>query len=104
MTPMEKRLAKCYPSEAGKPYRPSNGTEGDMFEGQFCNRCHRDQDENDPCEIRLLTHGLRTDEAGYPTEWIYDRNGRPTCTAFNDVLDAEQEPSSRCPNTGDLFA
>ena len=27
---------------AGKPYRPSNGTEGSMFQDRFCSQCTKD--------------------------------------------------------------
>lgn len=94
----------CYPHLAGEPYRPSNGTEGELFHEQFCYRCRYDQDEDEPCEINGRALCYRTDEVGFPTEWVYDQNGRPRCTAFHDVLSTEPETPSRCPQTMDLFA
>lgn len=93
----------CYPQCAGEPYRPSNGTEGEMFMEQFCYRCRYDQDENDPCDILTRSLWLGLADADYPTEWVYDREGRPTCTAFHDVLSEEPLAVARCPMTMDLF-
>jgi len=31
------------PAAETKPYRPSNGTEGDIFMSRFCARCERDR-------------------------------------------------------------
>lgn len=65
-----------------EPYRPSNGTEGDIFRAQFCDRCTR-QDE--PCEILGRTLWLLEDDPNYPTEWVCDVGpwpGNPRCTAF----------------------
>lgn len=65
-----------------KPYRPSNGTEGEMFMGRFCERCVKDNpDEDQGCEILMMTMALDTDDEGYPSEWVQDHNG-PRCTAF----------------------
>lgn len=93
----------CYPQCAGQPYRPSNGTEGEMFQKQHCHRCRHDQDEDEPCEI--LTYSMACDlgDADYPVEWVYDRNGRPTCTAFHDVLSEEPAAVARCSQTLDMF-
>jgi len=74
-----------------KPYRPSNGTEGEMFTGMFCDFCLRDIGIDDErtdkdlggyaflrtlyphgCPILAATLGNRTDSPDYPTEWVYD--------------------------------
>lgn len=72
-------------SLAGEPYQPSNGTEGDMFMCQYCYNCERDN-LNDygegGCEIIVMTMGFSPGDDEYPKEWIYDQDGRPTCTAF----------------------
>ena len=34
--------AQFYARSAGKPYRPSNGTEGEIFEATWCDHCQRD--------------------------------------------------------------
>jgi len=68
------------PALAGKPYRPSNGTEGMMFMEKFCDRCQRDalyrKTGWDGCEIidASLVDGAK--------EWTHDAEGRPTCTEF----------------------
>lgn len=72
-----------YPSEAGKPYRPSNGTEGGIFMSQFCDRCGKCEDGF--CEIISDTMLLDTDDPNYPKEWKFDAEGCPTCTAFEST-------------------
>ncbi len=64
------------PACAGKPYRPSNGTEGMMFMEAFCERCTKDRfDETgkpeDGCDIlmRTLCHEIK--DAEYPPEWTH---------------------------------
>lgn len=70
-----------------KPYRPSNGTEGECFMGRWCAHCVLDaygsaEDEHElsdgpTCDV--LGNAL----AGFqPDEWIYGRDGQPRCTAF----------------------
>jgi hypothetical protein len=52
---------------------------------RFCYQCiHDNPDENSKrkCEIITLTMCLDTDDKDYPREWIYDANGKPTCTNF----------------------
>jgi len=67
-----------------KPYRPSNGTEGDMFQEKFCEKCVYDDYDNDVyCEILGDSMAFNVDDKEYPKEWTYDKNGCPTCTAFN---------------------
>ena len=67
-------------------YRPSNGTEGDAFIAAFCERCERDrafrEGTGDGCEILARTLVLDVDDPDYPTEWTYDTDEMPTCTAF----------------------
>ena len=69
-----------------KTYRPSNGTEGDAFIAAFCERCERDrafrEGTGDGCEILARTLVLDVDDPDYPTEWTYDTDEMPTCTAF----------------------
>lgn len=76
------------PEAAGDLYRPSNGTEGEMFQEQYCYRCRHDRDwrekEENPCDILTRTLWLGTEDPDYPVEWIYDPEGVPTCTAFEE--------------------
>jgi len=76
-----------------KPYRPSNGTEGDMFEDRFCNRCKREAkyrrtgDGADGCKIATAVFIYDVDDPKYPKEWVVNKWGDPygrtsRCTAF----------------------
>lgn len=70
------------------PYRPSNGTEGEIFESWFCQRCLLDQDSS--CEIHTRAIAFNEDAPGYPKEWVIPENteewpGDAKCTAFVPV-------------------
>lgn len=87
-----------------KPYRPSNGTDGEIFMDRFCWHCTR-HCETAPCEIlhRSLIHGVDDDE--YPKEWVKDeRTGDPFCKAFTqkDPPDPHMV-EERCEKTLDMF-
>lgn len=78
----------------GKPYCPSNGTEGDMFYELWCADCTKDADflesvDNQGCEVlsKSMLFDVKDDE--YPKEWTHDENGQPCCTAFEEVVDGE---------------
>lgn len=72
---------------AGRPYRPSNGTEGMIFLSQFCHQCahekyHHTLDDGDKaCEIYTSTLVYDLGDSEYPSEWVYDSLGNPRCTA-----------------------
>lgn len=80
--------ARFYANSAGKPYQPSNGSEGEYFMARWCNHCARDEafqanpDEADGCEIAGMTMCLHVDNPSYPKEWRYADDGQPQCTAF----------------------
>jgi hypothetical protein len=89
-----------------KPYRPSNGTEGDYFQNDWCEKCARDQafrnnpDSGDGCPIVAATLIFDIHESEYPKEWIEDDDGsNPRCTAFTTDATCPQ----RCDKTIDLF-
>ncbi len=64
-------------------YRPANGTEGDVFMERFCFQCKNDDyPEGDGCRILANTFAFDVDDERYPSEWIYDKDGKPVCTAF----------------------
>jgi hypothetical protein len=71
----------------GKPYRPSNATEGEWFEARFCDRCDadapwRDTDgQADACAIHCRTMAFDVSDPNYPSEWVEDESG-PRCTAY----------------------
>jgi len=70
----------------GSPYRPSNGTEGEIFMAYFCDQCIHDNYPDEPlCEIIANTTVFDVDEPNYPKEWIF-KNGRPLCTKFKKSL------------------
>jgi len=72
---------------SNKKYRPSNGTEGMLFISDFCENCIHEkfmhtQDHNDKqCDILDRSFLHEVDEPEYPSEWTYDEDGSPTCTA-----------------------
>lgn len=71
--------------EQGEPYRPSNGTEGMMFEDEFCAHCiHQSQnpDIEKNCEISMRACCFDLKDEQYPREWQYNALGHPCCTAF----------------------
>lgn len=68
-----------------RPYRPSNGTDGECFQAAFCERCEKDRYESKPCPILGRTFYLDVDDPKYPKEWVMDVEGwpgKPRCTAF----------------------
>jgi len=69
-----------------KSFRPANSTEGEFFMEKFCFRCVHDDYENERyCQIigGSMLHEVK--DIFYPTELIYDENGRATCTKFTEV-------------------
>ncbi len=62
-------------------YRPSNGTEGDCFRAQWCDKCAKDA--NHDCRILARTMAYSVTDKEYPSEWIYDAEDNPICTAFS---------------------
>lgn len=70
------------PKAAGKPYRPSNGTEGEMFTQDFCDRCVHGGGH---CNIIALSMLHHVEEREYPRELKFDAEGCPTCTAFEET-------------------
>lgn len=106
-----------------KPYRPSNGTEGDIFRASWCDRCERDrlyretggnaplnEDGSNGCSIIARTMGYDLDDPKYPKEWR--RREAATeypggeCTAFEPERAPGDTPSAvvRDELTKDLFA
>lgn len=61
-------------------YQPSSGTEGMTFMSKFCFNCKHESD----CQIMGDTMLYDVNDDNYPKEWIYDNDGCPTCTAFED--------------------
>ena len=99
--------------EAGKKYRPGNGTEGELFVASWCGTCARDHgmlkglpledcDDNQVCDIIARSYTYKVDEAGYPEEWQYGKNGQPRCSAY--VPEGSPIPPPPDTLTADLFA
>lgn len=71
---------------AGKPYMPSNGTEGDWFHCTFCHNCihekftHTQDFADKQCEV--FNRGFLS--APDPIkEWVYNDEGKPSCTEYS---------------------
>ncbi len=84
--PMKWMLPVERPSNA---YRPSNGTEGDIFWSNWCARCIK----NSGCSI---WGGAMAGKS--PKQWVRDPD--PKCTSFQD---RRRETNYHCRQTGDLF-
>lgn len=75
-----------------EPYRPSSGTEGEIFAANWCDKCRRerayrlDPEEADGCAILTATFVFDVDHEDYPKEWIDGPDG-PCCTAYQPEND-----------------
>ena len=75
-----------YTGRKARRYRPSNGSEGECFRAQFCDRCVRDI--ADPgCTIYFRSWLNDREDDDYPDEWTYDSEGRGVCTEFEPLAD-----------------
>lgn len=73
-------LAAAIKAGGDKHYRPSNGSEGDMFMERWCEYCEKDAKQG--CPILAASFSYDADEPEYPEELTFDANGQPCCTAF----------------------
>ena len=76
-----------FKDRAGTPFQPSNGTEGMIFCEKFCDQClncRPNPDKEPQCEILMLTMCFSTRDKEYPSEWIFDEEGWPVCTAWQN--------------------
>lgn len=69
-----------------RPYRPSNGEEGEVFMEAWCARCRRDaahrRDESKAgCTIIARSMAYDVGDPKYPKDWVQDEKG-PRCTRF----------------------
>jgi hypothetical protein len=69
-----------------KKYKPSNGTEGELFINRHCANCvhensFRKEDGKKFCGILSATLTHEVNDKKYPTEWQYI-DDKPTCTKF----------------------
>lgn len=82
-----------------EPYRPSNGTEGEIFRANWCDLCERDRYERKPCRILTLTMAYDVDDIGYPKQWLQTADvdwleREPRCTSFRPIV-TKTRPRSR---------
>lgn len=78
-----------------QPYRPSNGTEGEIFMGQWCARCLRDKERREGdafagCDIITMTMAFDIDHPSYPKAWVQDDDGQPSCLEFTAEDESDQ--------------
>lgn len=79
------RILYCFPEAAGELFEPSNGTEGAIFVHSFCDNClhqNPDPDGEKQCDILMRSLAYSTIDKEYPTEWIFDKDGWPTCSKW----------------------
>ena len=70
-------------------YRPANGTEGVAFFENWCTNCAKDAamregKELDECDDSEVCPIIANSFVGKVKEWVYDAQGFPTCTAFEE--------------------
>jgi len=75
-----KEMAEMLKEDAGKKWRPSNGTEGEIFLSRVCGTCKKGRP---PCAIAEKTFYFNVDAPEYPAEWQINEEGQPTCTAWD---------------------
>lgn len=89
MTDTELPLTGGAATPRSRPYRPSNGSEGEWFMGRWCGQCQKEatyrktDDGADACRIATNTMAFDIDDPLYPKEWVKDERG-PRCTAFEE--------------------
>lgn len=85
MTP---KVLNKFPNCVGKPFRPSNGTEGMIFMDAFCEQCihekysHTQNDADKKCDLMSAAMIFDIGDDDYPKEWVHDMEGWPICTAW----------------------
>jgi hypothetical protein len=69
-----------------RPYRPSNSSEGEWFEAEWCDKCIRDGQEIgcDGCDILARGLAFGIGDPGFPTEWQIE-GGKARCDGFHPI-------------------
>ena len=67
-----------------KPYRPSNGMEGEYFLSVFCNKCLVGKESENGCNILIKTMVFCEKDKEYPFDWVVS-DGNPECKSFKPV-------------------
>ena len=79
------------PQCVGKLFRPSNGTEGEMFMEQYCYSCIHDKYPDEPyCDIIADTYNYSLSHPMYPKEWVFGEDGYPECTKFESDAEGKE--------------
>ena len=69
-----------------KPYMPSNGTEGDSFEAEYCKQCTKDSTvRGGDKECPILTKAILGEQ---PEQWVYYKDEDteyPICLNFKPL-------------------
>jgi len=87
-------LYACYVNaHEWTPYRPSNGTEGMIFQSAWCDNCHFDGDaeQGKGCMLLAKTMVYDIDDPEYPKEWVQNEEGEARCTKFKSQAMWENE-------------
>lgn len=90
-----------------RPYRPSNGIEGEIFENNWCYKCGRyreDPESSDHCSIHIAAMCFDIGEPDYPPEWCYDDFGRPQCTGFESIEEKERREAQEARKAAEAAA
>lgn len=97
--------ATFFKKNAGQPYQPSNGHEGEIFYATWCADCvHEAEMRADPdcgkgCRVLAFSICSNPGNPEYPKELIWGDDGQPKCTRFSAEVDGEP----RCEKTVDMF-
>lgn len=59
---------------------------------EFCEQCTQNKfdyetGKGETCNILMLTMIRDFSDEDYPTEWVFDSEGCPTCTAFERAME-----------------
>lgn len=98
--------ARFFKASAGELYRPSNGTEGELFQDTWCADCEADRafredhEQADGCPIIAAAMALSIDDPNYPPAWRYRDDGQPMCAAFQQI---GTTVTPRCADTLEMF-
>ncbi len=86
-----------------KYYFPSNGTEGMSFMSDWCEQCTKDTTlrGGETC-CTILTGSMVNDKP--VKQWIYDENGKATCTSFRKVGSVVRRKIRKSEKTIDIFS
>lgn len=98
-------------------WRPSNGTEGEIFQEQFCENCvhdrayREDKTRGVPCKVLTMIMACDIGDPEYPEEFS-EKDGDRRCTKFQRVIEEKLvfddegglvDTGARCEHTPDMF-